>query len=89
MQGAGPRSDAYEWAIISAGEPTESYTDGCTTKISGVNGAGLWLFHRMKVAPTKAIKEMRSLIRGMGYTLSQLNTVEQAGCTYKGARIKG
>ena len=42
----GPSPDNYEWAIISAGPPTESYPDGCTTKLTGVNGAGLWLFSR-------------------------------------------
>jgi hypothetical protein len=42
----GPTSDHYEWIIVSGGPPTESYPDGCTTKLTGVNGAGLWLFSR-------------------------------------------
>eukprot|EP00036_Acanthoecidae_sp_10tr_P008041 CAMPEP_0182921412 /NCGR_PEP_ID=MMETSP0105_2-20130417/4131_1 /TAXON_ID=81532 ORGANISM="Acanthoeca-like sp., Strain 10tr" /NCGR_SAMPLE_ID=MMETSP0105_2 /ASSEMBLY_ACC=CAM_ASM_000205 /LENGTH=223 /DNA_ID=CAMNT_0025058933 /DNA_START=41 /DNA_END=712 /DNA_ORIENTATION=- len=86
---AGPQPYEYQWAIISAGQPTETYPDGCSTKLTGVNGAGLWLFHRMKVAPAAAIAEMRSLLASKGYALSQLNSVTQAGCTYPGAYIKG
>lgn len=88
LQAAGPQSDNYEWAILSAGPPTESYPDGCTTKLTGVNGAGLWLFSRSRVAPESQIVDMRNMLKNMGYTLSQLNNVTQAGCTYDGALIK-
>lgn len=84
---AGPDWNRYDWAIVSAGQPTVQYADGCTTKLSGTNGAGLWLFSRKPVADPADITHMRSLLTEMGYTLSQLLDVPQAGCNYDGAKI--
>merc|ERR1712224_1105690 len=30
----------YEWTIVSGGQPTVQYPDGCTTKKTGVSGSG-------------------------------------------------
>lgn len=78
----------YTWAIISAGAPTVPYPDGCTTKTTGTNGAGLWLFTRAPVADPTLIANMRKELVGMGYTLNELIDVAQAGCKYEGAKIK-
>lgn len=78
----------YEWAIVSGGAPTEVYDDGCTTRLEGVNDAGLWLFSRTPVAPAEQVEAMRAVLRNMGYTLQELLPVVQAGCRYEGARLK-
>lgn len=44
--------------------------------------------NRTPVAPAADISAMRSILTGMGFTLSQLNDVTQEGCTYKKAFIK-
>ena len=33
----------YSWAVVIGGQPTVKWEDGCTTKESGTNNAGLWL----------------------------------------------
>ncbi len=71
-----------------AGQPTVQLADGCTTKTSGVNGAGLWLFTRERVGNPSMIQEMRSYLKNMGIATSELNNVTQAGCPYKDAYIK-
>jgi len=78
----------YTWAIIIGGEPTEQYNDGCTTKTTGINGAGLWLFSRSPVAPEADLAAMQSVLKAEGIATSQLNTVAQEGCKYDGAYIK-
>jgi lipocalin len=78
----------YEWSIISGGQPTVQYADGCTTKEKGTNGAGFWLFSREPVASEKTLTEMRTKATELGFTLSRLNPVEQAGCNYTRAVIK-
>ena len=61
---------------------------GCTTKLTGTNGAGLWLFSRKPVADVADITTMRQMLTDAGYTTSQLLPVGQQGCSYKGAYIK-
>lgn len=78
-----------EWAIVSGGQPTVSYPDGgCTTKLTGTNGSGLWLFSRKPVADAETIKTMLSTLQSLGYTTKELLPVAQAGCRYDGANIK-
>ncbi len=79
---AGPASDNYEWAIVSGGQPTVEYEDGCTTKTTGSNGAGFWYFSRVPIASERVIKKLNKVARAKGYTLSQLHNVTQANCTY-------
>lgn len=86
---AGPSQDNYEWAIVSGGQPTVAGADGgCTTKTTGTNGAGFWLFTRTQVASTATIAEMRSTAQKAGFSLDKLNPVEQSGCSYSGALLK-
>ena len=79
---AGPSSNNYEWAIVSGGQPTVQYKDGCTTKTTGSNGAGFWYFSRVPVANNTVIKKLNKIARSKGYTLSQLHNVTQTNCSY-------
>ena len=79
---AGPNNDNYQWAIVSGGPPTQQYPDGCTTKQSGVNGSGLWLFSRKPVAGNATIETMLNILKKKGYTTRFLNPVEQKNCQY-------
>lgn len=85
---AGPSSQNYEWAIVSGGQPSEQFADGCTTKQTGTNGAGFWLFSRAPVASSATLKTLRSTAKELGYTLDFLKEVKHEGCQYKGAFIK-
>jgi len=87
--GVGTAADGtYEWAVIIGGEPTEQYDDGCTTKESGTNGAGLWLFSRTSVAPKAQLDAMHQVLIEQGIARSRLHPVAQEGCRYTGAFIK-
>jgi lipocalin len=79
---------AYEWAVVIGGEPTVKWEDGCSTKETGVNNAGLWLFSRAPVASNSSIAAMHSLLEAQGVARSRLQPVAQAGCEYKGAILK-
>merc|ERR1711939_759848 len=85
---AGPSSSNYEWAIISGGQPTVQYDDGCTTKETGTNGSGFWFFTREKIASQDTLDAMKAKAKSLGFTLSRLHSVTQEGCTYHGAIIK-
>lgn len=78
----------YTWGVIAGGKPTIQYPDGCTTKETGVNGSGLWIFVRNPLNNEKAVMEARNALTQLGYTLSRLMNVTQIGCKYEGARIK-
>lgn len=77
----------YSWAIISGGPPKVALPGGCSAgRPSGqsfldINGSGLWLFSRKPVDP-EAAAVMRSRAAALGYDLSVLKPVTQAGCTY-------
>ena len=79
---AGPSSNNYSWAIISAGQPTIRYPDGCTTRNDTSNGSGLWFFTRNQTVSQDIIDEMSNKVKSLGYTTSQLNDVKQEGCKY-------
>lgn len=85
---AGPSPDNYEWAIISGGQPTVKYDDGCTTKETGTNGSGFWLFSRSEVAPADQLTMVKQKAKDLGFTLSRLHPVPQDGCKRDGAFIK-
>lgn len=85
---AGPSPQEYQWAIVIGGQPTVQYTDGCSTPEGGVNGAGLWLFHRQPVAPTGDLSQMTQLLRSRGIATSRLHPVPQQGCHYQNAYLK-
>jgi hypothetical protein len=88
---AGPSQNNYTWAIISGGPPNTTYPDGnCSTKLTGTNGSGLWLFTRYRYGlnADNDVNYMREFLENMGITTSQLLNVEQEGCNYQGAYIK-
>jgi hypothetical protein len=88
---AGPNSSNYEWAIVSGGPPTIQYSDGnCSTSLTGVNGAGLWLFTRQQFGKYAMyyVDVMRSRLLDLGYTISNLLNVSQRGCEYNTSYIK-
>ena len=88
---AGPRSYNYSWAIVSGGPPTVRYYDGnCSTKLTGTNGAGLWLFTREPYGgfAFNSVRLMRNILMEIGYTTSLLLNVTQQGCNYSEAYIK-
>lgn len=78
----------YTWGAISGGAPTVHYDDGCTTKETGVNGSGLWIITREKIASEDVVGEARAALKALGYTLQRLKPVAQDGCTYEGFFIK-
>lgn len=79
----------YTWAAVSGGQPTVQYDDGCTTRTTGrMSGQGLWILTREKIASDETIAAARQSLSDLGYTLSQLKSVHQEGCTYTGALIK-
>jgi len=80
--------DNYEWAIISGGQPTEKFADGCTTKEDGINGSGFWFFTRERVASEETIAMMDAKAKSLGFTTSRMIKVEQEGCNYEGAKLK-
>lgn len=80
---AGPHSNNYEWALVSGGQPTVHYDDGCTTKTTGSNGAGLWYFTRNQIVNNSIIEKLDKIAQYNGYTLSQLHDVNQTNCLYK------
>lgn len=84
----GGTAEHYEWVIISGGQPTQEFPDGCTTKTTGVNGSGLWFATRAQVPSDDTIVAMDKAAHELGYTLSQLLPVQQVGCKYDGAKVK-
>lgn|ERR1711966_42109 len=83
----------YEWAVISGGQPTEIIGDDsadvkCTTKTTGINGSGLWLFTRSPMPPNSVVDTMEATLADMGVSTAKLLDVKQAGCTYEGMPIK-
>eukprot|EP00128_Syssomonas_multiformis_P016720 Colp12_sorted_trinity150504_noHs@27802 len=81
----GATNGQYDWAVVSGGQPTVEFADGCTTPEAGVNGAGLWIFSRKPVMPAEDLLAARTALKNLGYTLTRLRNVPQgeAGCTYK------
>jgi lipocalin len=73
----------YEWLVVSGGQPTVRYDDGCTT-----NQTGLWIFSRTPMMEKIYIQQAFDLLRRKGYTTSKLLHVEQQKCRYTDAFIK-
>jgi len=87
--GLGTAADGtFEWAVVIGGEPTVQWPDGCTTKETGTNGAGLWLFSRTPVAPKAQMDAMHKVLKEQGVASSRLHPVAHAGCEYAGALLK-
>jgi lipocalin len=87
--------EEYSWAIVSGGQPKEIKQQDpikCTTKKGSsfldINGSGLWLFTREKVASPEVIAKMESILDSMGVFTGDLLPVAQEGCNYTGANLK-
>jgi lipocalin len=74
----------YDWAVVSGGQPTvRGNEEGtCRPKLTGTNGAGLWIFTRDPIPPREVVEEARAAARDLGFDLSEMRTVEHAGCAY-------
>lgn len=80
---------ADAWSVISGGPPKTPSNGACRTGREGpqtffdVNGSGLWIFTRQPVPPSQAtVEAARSAAEALGYDLTPLVPVTQAGCTY-------
>lgn len=73
----------YEWLVVSGGQPTVRYDDGCTT-----NQTGLWIFSKRPVMEKMYMQQSFDLLKRKGYTTSKLLHVEQRKCRYTDAFIK-
>ena len=78
----GPSSDNYEWAIVSGGQPTVQYEDGCTTRNDTVNHSGFWFLTRNQTVNNTLLEIMSDIAKDKGFTTSLLNDVKQEGCKY-------
>lgn len=86
---AGPYRNNYQWAVVSGGQPTVQITNNtCTTKTSGVNGSGLWIFSRDKIMDKNTLKMIKQKMLDKGIATSRLLPVQQKGCNYNGAFLK-
>lgn len=81
-------SEQYTWGVVSGGQPTVAYDDGCTTKEDTTNGSGLWIFTRVPVAPQEWLDAAHGALKKLGYTLQRLLKVPQEGCHYTDDYIK-
>merc|ERR1712137_988132 len=86
------RPDHYEWAIVTAGQPTVEKSDGCTIPDSCSNPAqfscGLWFFSRKPVADKEMMEQMMAAAKKKGISTQALITVDQSDCDYSGYVIK-
>lgn len=89
---AGPSPDNYEWAIITAGQPTIEKSDGCTIPDTCSNPAqfkcGLWFFSREPVASKETMDAMMAAAKRKQISTQSLIEVDQTGCNYDGFIIK-
>ena len=86
---AGPTTDNYKWAIVSGGQPSvrvDNYT--CTTKESGVNNSGLWIFSREQVISNDELMYLRNILLAKNISTEKLLNVPQNNCNYSKAYIK-
>ena len=84
----GGESSDYEWALVSGGEPNEPVEDGCSTSLTDLNGSGLWIFSREQVLAPEKLAEARQAALDAGFSLSQMISVPQMGCTYENSILK-
>lgn len=68
--------------------PTLTSPVRSTTKTSGTNNAGLWLFSRTPTVSAATKSEMYATLKDAGISRERLNPVAQIGCNYTGAYLK-
>lgn len=92
--GAGPSSDNYEWAIVTAGQPSVKVGDRgfCTTPDYCIGPAqancGLWLFTRARVASKATMAAMKKEAWSQGITLTKTISIDHSKCDYDGYFLK-
>lgn len=83
--------DDYELAVVSGGPPTFPSNGKCTTGTNtvldsiSINGVGLWLFSRSQTVTDAQLAKLRGEAERLGFDISVLKTVAQAGCMYDDA----
>jgi len=89
---AGPSPDKYQWAIVTAGQPTIQMDDGCTTPTTcsgpARTGCGLWFFTRQPVPSVGVMEQLEEAARQKGLSFQNLVTINHQGCDYDGYAIK-
>jgi len=90
---AGPTQDNYDWAIISAGQPSVKLSDGlCTTPTycSGPAQAacGLWLVTRQQVPSAATFTALEAAAVRQGISLKKVVTIDHTDCGYDGYFVK-
>ena len=72
-------SPFYQWAIITAGAPSE---DGENNRC--FSSGGVWFFSREPTAPEGVPEAIEAIAIGLGLDTSVLKPVTQEGCDYDG-----
>ena len=86
---AGPSPKRYDWAVVIGGQPTVRVSNTtCTTKLSGINNSGLWIFSRDRFLDNSTLTMVREIITSKNVSTEKLLQVNQTGCLYRGAFIK-
>ena len=85
---AGPTSYNYKWAIVIGGQPTEKINNTCTTKESGINNSGLWIFSRDKLLPQNELNYLHNILANKNISTDRLLNVSQKNCKYSRAYLK-
>ena len=85
---AGPSPSNYTWAVVIGGQPSVKINNTCTTKETGINNSGLWIFTREKIVQQGNINYIRSIIEKKNISTLKLINVTHQNCSYSGAFIK-
>eukprot|EP00617_Octactis_speculum_P026419 CAMPEP_0185756742 /NCGR_PEP_ID=MMETSP1174-20130828/15154_1 /TAXON_ID=35687 /ORGANISM="Dictyocha speculum, Strain CCMP1381" /LENGTH=300 /DNA_ID=CAMNT_0028435835 /DNA_START=14 /DNA_END=919 /DNA_ORIENTATION=- len=80
---------AYDWVVVSGGQPNTEQDDGLCT-IGSPTGyfGGLWIFTRESVASAETLQAAQEAVTALGISSALLVDVVQEGCTYSEAYIK-
>ncbi|BDA44564.1 hypothetical protein COCOBI_06-0400 [Coccomyxa sp. Obi] len=86
-----PDYKGYQWAIVSGGAPTTPSNGACRTGSANpllarvqTRNIGLWLYSRIPADATN-LQLMLQEAQQLGFDISVLQPVQQAGCVYAGA----
>ena len=86
---AGPSPQRYDWAVVIGGQPSVRVSKTtCTTKLTGINNSGLWIFSRERFLDNSTMTMVRNIITSKNVSTDYLLPVIQTGCLYRGAFIK-
>ena len=74
--------------MVIGGQPSVKINNTCTTKETGINNSGLWIFTREKIVEQGNINYIRNIIEEKNISTLRLMNVTQENCSYSGAFIK-